>query len=96
MPFNFLSLPNAVNVNKLNNPIYFTLKQGVPSNHIKIVATLHSTNIWQVLALLNAANNSCCPTIVEYTEFYNIALDHTDLMKVILTAVSLNHMSVRS
>ena len=36
----------------------------------------------QVLALMNAANNSCSPTIIDYTEFYNIALDHMDLMKV--------------
>ena len=33
---------------------------------------------------MNAANNSCSPTIIEYTEFYNIALDHMDLMKVVL------------
>ena len=36
----------------------------------------------QVLALMNAANNSCSPTIIDYTEFYNMALDHMDLMKV--------------
>ena len=35
-----------------------------------------------MLALINAANNSCSPTIVEYSEFYNTALDHMDLMKV--------------
>ena len=38
---------------------------------------------FQVLALMNAANNSCSPTIIDYTEFYNITLDHMDLMKVI-------------
>ena len=37
----------------------------------------------QVLALINASNNSCSPTIIEYIEFYNMALDHMDLMKVI-------------
>ena len=36
----------------------------------------------QVLALMNASNNSCSPAIIDYTEFYNTALDHTDLMKV--------------
>jgi hypothetical protein len=35
-----------------------------------------------VLALMNASNNSCSPAIIDYTEFYNTALDHTDLMKV--------------
>jgi hypothetical protein len=38
----------------------------------------------QVLALINASNNSCSPAIIDYTEFYNTALDHTDLMKVLL------------
>ena len=38
--------------------------------------------LMQVLALMNAANNSCSPTIIDYTEFYNMALDHMDLMKV--------------
>ena len=38
----------------------------------------------QVLALMNAANNSCSPTIIDYTEFYNMALDHMDLMKVFI------------
>jgi hypothetical protein len=37
----------------------------------------------QVLALINASNNSCSPAIIDYTEFYNTALDHTDLMKVL-------------
>ena len=36
----------------------------------------------QVLALVNASNNSCSPASIDYTEFYNTALDHTDLMKV--------------
>jgi len=35
----------------------------------------------KVLALINASNNSCTPPLVEYTEFYNTALDHMDLMK---------------
>ncbi len=38
--------------------------------------------VCQVLALINASNNSCSPAIIDYTEFYNTALDHTDLMKV--------------
>ena len=42
-----------------------------------------NTEFFQVLALMNAANNSCSPTIIDYTEFYNITLDHMDLMKVI-------------
>ena len=31
------------------------------------------------MALLNAANN-LGPNIVEYTDFYNVSLDHMDLM----------------
>ena len=33
----------------------------------------------KVMALLNAANN-LGPNIVEYTDFYNVSLDHMDLM----------------
>ncbi|KAK6635852.1 hypothetical protein RUM44_001106 [Polyplax serrata] len=35
----------------------------------------------KVLALINAANNSCNPPLLHYTEFYNSALDHIDLMQ---------------
>ncbi|KAL2083351.1 hypothetical protein ACEWY4_021124 [Coilia grayii] len=34
----------------------------------------------RVLALLNAANSLSTPPIVAYTDFYNIALDHIDIM----------------
>ncbi|XP_063048048.1 probable E3 ubiquitin-protein ligase HECTD2 [Engraulis encrasicolus] len=34
----------------------------------------------RVLALLNAANSLSSPPIVSYTDFYNIALDHIDIM----------------
>ncbi|KAL1434216.1 hypothetical protein MTO96_011858 [Rhipicephalus appendiculatus] len=34
----------------------------------------------RVLALINAANNKKNPNILNYTEFYNSALDHIDLM----------------
>ncbi|XP_065882885.1 probable E3 ubiquitin-protein ligase HECTD2 isoform X2 [Dysidea avara] len=34
----------------------------------------------KVLALLNAANSLHHPPLISYTEFYNTALDHTDLM----------------
>jgi hypothetical protein len=45
---------------------------------------MRSCMVCQVLALINASNNSCSPAIIDYTEFYNTALDHTDLMKVLL------------
>uniref|UniRef100_A0A8D8PV11 Probable E3 ubiquitin-protein ligase HECTD2 n=1 Tax=Cacopsylla melanoneura TaxID=428564 RepID=A0A8D8PV11_9HEMI len=35
----------------------------------------------KTLALLNAANNAMIPALVVYTEFYNSALDHIDLMQ---------------
>ncbi|XP_031435226.1 probable E3 ubiquitin-protein ligase HECTD2 [Clupea harengus] len=34
----------------------------------------------RVLALLNAANSLSSPPILSYTDFYNIALDHIDIM----------------
>ena len=30
---------------------------------------------------MNAANNLSNPSIIEYTEFYNVSLDHMDLMQ---------------
>ncbi|KAL1122994.1 hypothetical protein AAG570_003318 [Ranatra chinensis] len=35
----------------------------------------------KTLALINAANNSSSPPLLDYTEFYNCALDHVDLMQ---------------
>ncbi|KAI5707004.1 hypothetical protein M8J76_014059 [Diaphorina citri] len=35
----------------------------------------------KTLALFNAANNAMYPPLVDYTEFYNSALDHIDLMQ---------------
>ena len=62
-----------------------TIRQFPPAD--KSLPPLNKSKWWiptatKVLALMNAANNSCSPTIIEYTEFYNIALDHMDLMKV--------------
>ena len=62
-----------------------TIRQFPPAD--KSLPPLNKSKWWiptatKVLALINAANNSCSPTIIEYTEFYNIALDHMDLMKV--------------
>ena len=63
-----------------------TIRQFPPAD--KSLPPLNKSKWWiptatKVLALMNAANNSCSPTIIEYTEFYNIALDHMDLMKVL-------------
>ena len=30
---------------------------------------------------MNAANNLSTPSLIEYTEFYNVSLDHMDLMQ---------------
>ena len=35
----------------------------------------------KVLALMNAANNLSIPPLIDYTEFYNVSLDHMDLMQ---------------
>ena len=35
----------------------------------------------KVLALMNAANNLSSPSVIDYTEFYNVSLDHMDLMQ---------------
>ncbi|CAM1307290.1 HECTD2 (predicted) [Pycnogonum litorale] len=45
----------------------------------------NKTKLWipaatKVLALLNASNNMCRPQKIDYSEFYNSALDHIDLM----------------
>jgi len=61
-----------------------TIRQFPPAD--KALPPLNKSKWWiptatKVLALMNAANNSCSPTIIDYTEFYNIALDHMDLMK---------------
>ena len=37
----------------------------------------------KVLALMNAANNLSVPPVIDYAEFYNVSLDHMDLMQVI-------------
>ncbi|CAB3382980.1 Hypothetical predicted protein [Cloeon dipterum] len=35
----------------------------------------------RVLALINAANESCSPSLIHFSELYNMALDHVDLLK---------------
>jgi E3 ubiquitin-protein ligase HECTD2 len=30
---------------------------------------------------MNAANNLSNPAVIDYTEFYNVSLDHMDLMQ---------------
>ncbi|XP_059470269.1 probable E3 ubiquitin-protein ligase HECTD2 [Neocloeon triangulifer] len=35
----------------------------------------------RVLALVNAANESCSPPLIHFSELYNMALDHVDLLK---------------
>ena len=62
-----------------------TIRQFPPSD--KSLPPLSKSKWWiptatKVLALVNAANNACYPTIIDYSEFYNIALDHMDLMQV--------------
>ena len=68
----------------LRNLLQFvTIRQFPPAD--KSLPPLSKSRWWiptatKVLALLNAANNIGGPQLVEYTEFYNVSLDHMDLM----------------
>ena len=63
---------------------FITIRQFPPVD--KSLPPLNKSRWWiptatKVLALLNAANNLDSKTpIVEYTDFYNVSLDHMDLM----------------
>ncbi len=62
---------------------FVTIRQFPPAD--KSLPPLSKSRWWiptatKVLALINAANNLRQPAILDYTEFYNISLDHMDLM----------------
>ncbi len=63
---------------------FITIRQFPPAD--KSLPPLSKSRWWiptatKVLALVNASNNLRSPPILEYTEFYNISLDHMDLMQ---------------
>ncbi|XP_054168637.1 probable E3 ubiquitin-protein ligase HECTD2 [Oppia nitens] len=63
---------------------FITIREFPPNNGHKL-PTINKSKFWipcatRVLALLNAANNKMNPNVVNYTEFYNYALDHINLM----------------
>ncbi|PNF14691.1 putative E3 ubiquitin-protein ligase HECTD2 [Cryptotermes secundus] len=63
---------------------FITIRQFPPAD--KSLPPLSKSRWWiptgtKTLALINAANNSSTPPLLDYTEFYNSALDHMDLMQ---------------
>ncbi|XP_054263843.1 probable E3 ubiquitin-protein ligase HECTD2 isoform X2 [Macrosteles quadrilineatus] len=63
---------------------FITIRQYPPSD--KSLPPMSKSRWWiptgtKVLALINAANNGSSPPLLDYTEFYNSALDHIDLMQ---------------
>ena len=65
---------------------FVTIRQFPPAD--KSLPPLSKSRWWiptatKVLALINASNNLKAPPMLSYTEFYNISLDHMDLMQVI-------------
>ena len=91
-----LILRNLLQVRKINTKIsmipenckfctffqFITIRQFPPAD--KSLPPLSKSRWWiptatKVIALLNAANN-LGPNLVEYTDFYNVSLDHMDLM----------------
>ncbi|XP_073997880.1 probable E3 ubiquitin-protein ligase HECTD2 isoform X3 [Rhodnius prolixus] len=63
---------------------FITIRQFPPGD--KSLPPLNKTRWWiptatKTLALINAANNAANPPLLDYTEFYNSALDHMDLMQ---------------
>ncbi|XP_037506563.2 probable E3 ubiquitin-protein ligase HECTD2 [Rhipicephalus sanguineus] len=63
---------------------FITIREFPPANGHKL-PSISKSRWWipcatRVLALINAANNKKNPNILNYTEFYNSALDHIDLM----------------
>ncbi|XP_046686102.1 probable E3 ubiquitin-protein ligase HECTD2 [Homalodisca vitripennis] len=63
---------------------FVTIRQFPPSD--KSLPPMSKSRWWiptgtKVLALVNAANNGSSPPLLDYTEFYNSALDHVDLMQ---------------
>ncbi|CAL8078252.1 unnamed protein product [Orchesella dallaii] len=63
---------------------FVTIRQFPPAD--RSLPPLSKSKWWipaaaRVLALLNAANNGCQPALLHYSEFYNSALDHVDLMQ---------------
>ena len=64
---------------------FITIRQFPPAD--KSLPPLSKSRWWiptatKVLALINASNNLKNPPMLSYTEFYNISLDHMDLMQV--------------
>ncbi|XP_035713374.1 probable E3 ubiquitin-protein ligase HECTD2 isoform X1 [Folsomia candida] len=63
---------------------FVTIRQFPPAD--RSLPPLSKSKWWipaaaRVLALINAANNGCQPALLHYSEFYNSALDHVDLMQ---------------
>ncbi|KAM7283145.1 putative E3 ubiquitin-protein ligase HECTD2 [Ixodes scapularis] len=63
---------------------FITIREFPPANGHKL-PSISKSRWWipcatRVLALINAANNKKTPNILNYTDFYNSALDHIDLM----------------
>ncbi|XP_043222721.1 probable E3 ubiquitin-protein ligase HECTD2 isoform X1 [Amphibalanus amphitrite] len=63
---------------------FITIRQFPPAD--ASLPPLNKSRWWiptaiKVLALINAANNAASPALISYTEFYNHALDHVDLMQ---------------
>eukprot|EP00095_Tigriopus_kingsejongensis_P012673 maker-scaffold22_size673200-snap-gene-2.20 protein:Tk12673 transcript:maker-scaffold22_size673200-snap-gene-2.20-mRNA-1 annotation:"e3 ubiquitin-protein ligase hectd2" len=63
---------------------FVTIRQFPPAD--KSLPPLSKSRWWiptatKVLALVNASNNLRLPASVDYTEFYNMSLDHMDLMQ---------------
>ncbi|GLH08102.1 E3 ubiquitin-protein ligase Smurf1 [Gryllus bimaculatus] len=63
---------------------FVTIRQFPPAD--KSLPPLSKSRWWiptatKALALINAANNSSNPPLLDYAEFYNSSLDHMDLMQ---------------
>nr|CAD7266604.1 unnamed protein product [Timema shepardi] len=63
---------------------FITIRQFPPAD--KSLPPLSKSRWWipmatKTLALINAANNASNPPLLDYSEFYNSALDHVDLMQ---------------
>ncbi|XP_023244373.1 probable E3 ubiquitin-protein ligase HECTD2 [Centruroides sculpturatus] len=63
---------------------FITIREFPPANGHKL-PSMNKSRWWipcatRVLALINTANNKLTPNIINYTEFYNSALDHINLM----------------
>lgn len=63
---------------------FITIKEFPPSNGVKLPPPSKSRwwipSATKILSILHAANCNVQPNIVNYTEFYNYALDHINLM----------------